>query len=70
MLKKIIDITFWVSFISTLMHFFVWTLIKDAPDAEFTKDMFNMMFLSGGVTMLAYWTSKPPPFNSDNDKNY
>ena len=60
MLKKIIDVTFWVSFISTIMHFYVWTLVRDAGDAEFTKEVINIVFLSGGASILAYWCSKAP----------
>lgn len=69
MLKKIIDITFWVSFLSTITHFYVWVLVRDASDTEFAKDALNATLLSASVTTLAYWVSKPP-VNSDSDNNY
>ena len=38
--------------------------MRDAGEAAFAKDTFNMTFLSGGVTFLSYWCAKPPaPLN-------
>jgi hypothetical protein len=72
MFRKIVDITFWVSFISTVMHFYIWTLVVGTEETEFTKDVINMTFFSGGIAILSYFASKPPKndVNSDNENNY
>ena len=64
---KIFDITFWVAFISTLMHYCIWELAKDSGDHELVKKAYNIMFLSGSLAILSYFfmPSTPKPDNSE-----
>ena len=66
-MRKIIDITFWVSFISAIIHFFIWNLIKESGDSEFVKQTINIFFWSGGVTVFSYWVAADPPSQEKDD---
>lgn len=67
-MTKILDITFWVGFLSVLVHFNVWLLIRDSGDVEFIKKTTDLLFLSGGLAMLAYFFM-PSNITSDNGDN-
>lgn len=66
-MKKIFDITFWVSLFSTLIHFYVWNLAKDSGDHELVKKAINIMFLSGALVMLSYFFM-PSPSTENNEE--
>ena len=68
-MTKILDITFWVGFLSVLVHFNVWLLIKDSGDIEFINKTRDLLFLSGGLAMLAYFFMPSNVVNDNGDNN-
>lgn len=67
-MKRIFDVTFWVTFFSTVLHFYIWLLVKDSDDIEFTKKVSSIMFWSGGVAVLTYFFMPGPPVQNDEDE--
>lgn len=67
-MKKIFDITFWVAFISTLMHYYIWELAKDSGDHELVKKAYNIMFLSGALVILSYFFMPSPPIPENDEE--
>ena len=68
-MTKILDITFWVGFLSVLIHFNVWLLIRDSGDVEFINKTRDLLFLSGGLAMLAYFSMPSNVVNDNGDNN-
>ena len=65
-MKKIVNITFWISLVSVILHFYVYTLIKESGDEAFIKKVLFLLFFSGGLAVTSYWLT---PFKKEEDKD-